>query len=65
MVGEGDDESAERLIQIAADRVGGRRIQLTTDGYQAYITATLKAFGHRIDLAQLIKVFNPADPPGK
>ena len=36
---------------------GNGRVQLTSDGFNAYITAIEEAFGADIDFAQLIKVF--------
>jgi hypothetical protein len=39
-----------------------RRIQLTTDGFNAYIDGVEEAFGADVDYAQLIKEFGPEDP---
>jgi hypothetical protein len=44
-----------------AGRVAGR-IQLTTDGYSAYVTAVLLAFGRNVDFAQLVKQYSFEKP---
>jgi hypothetical protein len=40
------------------------RVQLTTDGHVAYLTAVVEAFGKEIDYAQLVKVYGPS-PEGE
>jgi hypothetical protein len=42
-----------------ADRLASR-VQLTTDGHRAYLTAVEDAFGSEIDYAMLNKVYGPA-----
>ena len=37
------------------------RVQLTTDGYKAYLNAVPDAFGSRIDYAQLVKLYDSND----
>lgn len=49
-------ESAHAFISDLAQRVANR-IQLTTDGHKAYLTAEEEAFGESIDFAQLIKIY--------
>ena len=65
VVGDRSEKNAVRLLQLVADRVGSQRVEINTDGYPPYVTAVRKAFGHRVDFAQLVKVYNPDDPPGK
>jgi hypothetical protein len=36
------------------------RVQLTTDGHGAYLSAVLGAFGIDVDYAQLIKIYGPS-----
>src|ERR1019366_2022546 len=38
------------------------RVQLTTDGHLAYLTAVQESFGDEVDYAQLIKVYGSAPP---
>jgi len=49
-------ESACTFISDLAQRLDGR-VQLTTDGHKAYVTAVENAFGGEIDFAQLIKIY--------
>jgi len=42
---------------------GNGRIQLTTDGFRAYLQAVEDAFGSEIDYAQLVKMYGP-EPAG-
>ena len=57
----------KRTAVDAADFIGdlaGRlanRVQLTTDGHRAYLTAVAGAFGDEIDSAQLVKIYG-VDP---
>jgi hypothetical protein len=39
-----------------------RRLQLTTDGFNAYVGSVEESFGADIDYAQLIKEFGPENP---
>ena len=60
----------KRTAVDAADFIGdlaGRlanRVQLTTDGHRAYLTAVAGAFGDDIDYAQLVKIYG-VDPEGE
>ena len=40
------------------------RVQLTTDGHKAYLTAVENAFGGDIDYAMLVKLYGPAGGNG-
>ncbi len=61
LVGGRDAEYAVEFIQDLADRCRNR-IQLTSDGYNAYIGAVEDAFGEDIDYAMLVKQYG--DTPG-
>lgn len=58
-VGTRELESAYEFIHDLASRLSNR-VQLTADGYKAYITAVEDAFGADIDFAQLIKMYGNA-----
>jgi len=62
LVGSRDAEYAVEFIQDLADRVKSR-IQLTSDGYSAYIGAVEDAFGDDIDYAMLVKQYGDAPGP--
>ncbi|MGH9375705.1 MAG: IS1 family transposase, partial [Terriglobia bacterium] len=50
--------SAHEFMQDLADRLA-HRVQLTTDGHTAYLTAVEEAFGAGIDYAMLVKIYGP------
>lgn len=56
MVGDKDAESANIFMYDLADRLANR-IQLTTDGYRAYLDAVAGAFENNIDYAMLVKIY--------
>ncbi len=58
LVGRRDHEYAEAFIGDLADRLANR-VQLTTDGHKAYLSAVEDAFGADIDFAQLVKIYGP------
>jgi IS1 family transposase len=59
-VGRRTAADAERFITDLAHRVCGR-IQLSTDGFKAYLPAVEKAFGaDDVDYGQLLKIFSKA-----
>ncbi len=66
-VGKRDSENAHRFMQeLQARLTGNGRIQLTTDGFRAYLTAVEEAFGSEIDYAQLVKLYGAETPgPGR
>jgi hypothetical protein len=37
------------------------RVQLTTDGHRAYLSAVDNTFGHEVDFAMLHKIYGPAE----
>lgn len=55
-VGRRDYESAKVFIEDLADRLS-HKVQLTTDGHNAYLQAVEDAFGKDIDYAMLIKLY--------
>jgi IS1 family transposase len=63
MMGQRDAAAARTFMEDLADRLANR-VQLTTDGHKAYLTAVSAAFGHDIDYAMLIKIYGPA-PEGQ
>src|SRR2546423_12577211 len=60
LVGERSGADAVAFIDDLASRLASR-VQLTTDGYKAYLEAVEGAFGADIDYAMLIKLYGP-DP---
>jgi IS1 family transposase len=59
MVGGRDGEYAMALMDDLRGRLANR-VQLTTDGHKAYLSAVEEAFGDDIDYAQLIKLYGDA-----
>lgn len=62
-VGNRDFLSARELMQDVASRLTNR-VQLTTDGLKAYLTAVDDAFHGNIDYAQLIKTYGQPEGEG-
>jgi IS1 family transposase len=60
LVGDRDAEAACVFMKDVADRLSNR-VQLTTDGHKAYLTAVERAFEYDIDYAMLIKMYGNAD----
>ena len=58
-VGTRDAGAAYHFMRDLADRLANR-VQLTTDGHKAYLSAAEDAFGADIDYAMLIKIFGAA-----
>jgi IS1 family transposase len=59
-VGDREANSAYEFMIDVADRLKNR-VQLTTDGHRAYLTAVEKAFDNDIDYAQLIKMYGGSE----
>ncbi len=55
-LGKRDAETAETFVSDLASRLADR-VQLTSDGLRAYLTAVPNAFGEEVDYAQLVKVY--------
>ena len=66
-VGKRDGATALRFMtDLQARLTGNGKIQLTTDGFRAYIDAVEQTFGADIDFAQVVKVFTAEHPgPGR
>lgn len=56
MVGSRDAVAARDFMHDLAGRLASR-VQLTTDGHRAYLTAVDSAFGENIDYAMLVKIY--------
>lgn len=56
MLGSRDADAARNFMTDLAGRLANR-VQLTTDGHKAYLTAVDKAFGNDIDYAMLVKIY--------
>lgn len=63
LVGGRDAMWAGEFMQDVADRVANR-VQLTTDGHAAYLSAVEDAFGADIDYAMLVKHYGPTADAG-
>jgi IS1 family transposase len=62
-VGKRDTVSATEFMRDLASRMKNR-IQLSSDGLNAYITAVEDAFGANVDYGQIVKVYTPAEDLG-
>ena len=60
-VGNRDGREAYHFMKDLAGRLA-HRVQLTTDGHNAYLDAVEGAFGSQIDYAMLIKLYGPTEP---
>ena len=58
LVGDRSQECAHEFMADLRSRLEGR-VQITTDGYQAYVPAIESAFGANADYARIVKVFVP------
>jgi len=63
-VGGRDAASAKAFMEDLASRLSNR-VQLTTDGYKAYLRAVEGAFGADIDYSQLVKIYGENKGEGK
>jgi IS1 family transposase len=62
-IGDRTFNSAREFIGDLAERLDGR-IQLTSDGHKAYLTAVEDAFGNDIDYARLVKIYGQESGAG-
>lgn len=60
LVGDRSPEDAEAFMADLASRLANR-VQLTTDGFPAYVSAIAAAFGSKVDYAMLVKEYG-SDP---
>jgi len=58
LIGSRDADAASDFMMDVADRLANR-VQLTTDGHQAYLSAVAGAFGLDVDYAMLVKHYGP------
>src|SRR3989338_6092391 len=67
LVGKRDGETAlQFMLDLQSRLQGNGRIQLTSDGFKAYIQAVEDTFGADIDYAQLVKLYSAENPgPGR
>jgi len=61
MVGTRDAGSAYEFMSDLAERLASR-VQLTTDGHKAYLSAVFDNFGAKIDYAMLVKIYGDGAP---
>jgi IS1 family transposase len=60
-VGERDGNAAYQLLRDLSERLDGRKFQLTTDGWRAYLSAIGFVFDpYEVDFAQLQKQYGPS-----
>ena len=59
LVGDRDVGYASELMQDVASRLSNR-VQLTTDGHKAYLSAVEDAFGSEVDYGMLVKIYGDA-----
>ncbi|HTA47153.1 MAG TPA: DDE-type integrase/transposase/recombinase [Bryobacteraceae bacterium] len=64
MLGQRDPETARDFMEDLASRLANR-VQLTTDGLKAYLTAVKSAFGNDIDYSMLVKIYGTIDTEGQ
>src|SRR5271157_2199314 len=64
LVGGRGADWAMDFMQDCAERIVGR-VQITTDGYKAYLEAVESAFGMDVDYAQLQKIYGASNEPEK
>lgn len=64
LVGGRDGDYAHAFMEDLRDRLANR-VQLTSDGHNAYMVAVEDTFGGDIDYAQLVKLFGPAPDSAK
>jgi len=63
LVGNHSREAAEIFLKDVAIRLAGQRVQMTSDGYSAYIDAVSNNFMGNVDFAQIIKIFGGTNDP--
>jgi len=64
LVGDRDAEHAYAFVQDVYERLAGR-VQLTSDGLNAYINAVRDIFGIDVDYAQLVKTYGASPESAK
>lgn len=61
IVGKRDGWHATEFMKDVAMRVNGRRVQITSDGFEQYVNAVEVAFGCDVDYAMAIKEYDGVD----
>jgi IS1 family transposase len=64
MVGPRDTDTAYEFMTDLASRLANR-VQLTSDGHNAYLSAVEGAFGSEIDYAMLVKIYGATHDKGQ
>lgn len=59
-VGDRSADTAHEFVDDLASRLR-HRVQITTDGYKAYLDAIDNAFGLDVDYARLVKIYGPEE----
>ena len=62
-VGDRSSDTARDFVTDLASRLRNR-VQISSDGYHAYLEAVEEAFGADVDFAQLVKVYGPVPDAG-
>ena len=63
LVGKRDGFTARMFVKDLKERLNGNgRVQLSTDGFRAYLAAVKQSFGDEIDFAQQVKSFDGVNP---
>lgn len=62
LLGSRDADTASVFMRDLASRLA-YRVQLTTDGHKAYLTAVEQAFGSDVDFSQLVKLYGSSPEP--
>ncbi|QQR85739.1 MAG: DDE-type integrase/transposase/recombinase [Flavobacteriales bacterium] len=63
-VGARDAHAAYEFLTDVRSRVDRTRMQLTSDGHSAYVSAVDAVFGQYIDFAQLVKIYGHVEGKG-
>jgi transposase-like protein/IS1 family transposase len=64
-LGRRNQATTDAFIEGLRAATAPQRFQITTDGFQPYISAITTTLSDRCDFAQLIKVYSNADPEGQ
>jgi IS1 family transposase len=64
-MGRRSQATTDAFIEGLRHATSPQRLRISTDGFQPYLSAITTRLGDRCDFAQLIKVYNNADPEGQ
>lgn len=62
-VGDRSSDTARDFVADLASRLRNR-VQISSDGYHAYLEAVEESFGSEVDFAQLVKIYGPSPDGG-